>query len=135
MSNLCYNKPSCIIICLSYLSIRKKAVAIFLINCGADVTTQARNGCTAFDMASLIGKFVNCLTKCFVHYRTFLLWDKMDTKCYLFYRNWTYLRELPNSKPYLFVQVCLEVLLQWTSSTSAGCTELKCKYSSSKIAT
>ncbi|XP_060596303.1 ankyrin repeat and SAM domain-containing protein 6-like, partial [Ruditapes philippinarum] len=32
----------------------KKSVAIFLINVGADVTTQAKNGCTAFDMASLI---------------------------------------------------------------------------------
>ncbi|KAL3858771.1 hypothetical protein ACJMK2_009024 [Sinanodonta woodiana] len=32
----------------------KKAVAVFLINVGADVTIQARNGCTAFDMASLI---------------------------------------------------------------------------------
>ncbi|KAL4234976.1 Ankyrin repeat and SAM domain-containing protein 6 [Mactra antiquata] len=32
----------------------KKAVAMFLINVGADVTTQAKNGCTAFDMASLI---------------------------------------------------------------------------------
>lgn len=34
---------------------RKKAVAIFLINAGAEVSTQAKNGCTAFDMASLIG--------------------------------------------------------------------------------
>ncbi|WAR13333.1 ANKS6-like protein [Mya arenaria] len=32
----------------------KKSVAIFLINVGADVSTQAKNGCTAFDMASLI---------------------------------------------------------------------------------
>lgn len=32
----------------------KKSVAIFLINVGADVTMQAKNGCTAFDMASLI---------------------------------------------------------------------------------
>ncbi|XP_052232816.1 ankyrin repeat and SAM domain-containing protein 6-like [Dreissena polymorpha] len=32
----------------------KKSVAIFLINVCADVTIQAKNGCTAFDMASLI---------------------------------------------------------------------------------
>lgn len=31
-------------------------MAIFLINAGAEVSTQAKNGCTAFDMASLIGK-------------------------------------------------------------------------------
>ena len=29
---------------------------MFLINIGADVSTQAKNGCTAFDMASLIGR-------------------------------------------------------------------------------
>ena len=28
---------------------------MFLINIGADVSVQAKNGCTAFDMASLIG--------------------------------------------------------------------------------
>ncbi|XP_071091432.1 ankyrin repeat and SAM domain-containing protein 6-like [Haliotis cracherodii] len=32
----------------------KKNVAMYLLNCGADVTIQAKNGCTAFDMASLI---------------------------------------------------------------------------------
>ncbi|XP_041375795.1 ankyrin repeat and SAM domain-containing protein 6-like isoform X2 [Gigantopelta aegis] len=32
----------------------KKTVAMFLLNNGADVNIQAKNGCTAFDMASLI---------------------------------------------------------------------------------
>ncbi|XP_067651536.1 ankyrin repeat and SAM domain-containing protein 6-like [Haliotis asinina] len=32
----------------------KKNVAMYLLNTGADVTIQAKNGCTAFDMASLI---------------------------------------------------------------------------------
>ncbi|KAK7497632.1 hypothetical protein BaRGS_00011027 [Batillaria attramentaria] len=32
----------------------KKQVAMFLLNAGADVSVQAKNGCTAFDMASLI---------------------------------------------------------------------------------
>ncbi|PVD20507.1 hypothetical protein C0Q70_18663 [Pomacea canaliculata] len=32
----------------------KKQVAMFLLNAGADVSIQAKNGCTAFDMASLI---------------------------------------------------------------------------------
>ncbi|GFS05851.1 ankyrin repeat and SAM domain-containing protein 6 [Elysia marginata] len=32
----------------------KKNVAMFLLSIGADVTIQAKNGCTAFDMASLI---------------------------------------------------------------------------------
>ena len=36
---------------------RKKQVAVFLLNAGADVSLQAKNGCTAFDMASLIGEF------------------------------------------------------------------------------
>lgn len=35
---------------------RKKDVAVFLIEKGADVTIQAKNGCTAFDMALIIGK-------------------------------------------------------------------------------
>ena len=38
---------------------RKKVVAKYLINAGADVQIQAKNGCTAFDMASLIGKQEN----------------------------------------------------------------------------
>lgn len=39
-------------------SFSKKQVAMFLLNAGADVSIQAKNGCTAFDMASLIGKHV-----------------------------------------------------------------------------
>ena len=31
---------------------------MFLLSIGADVTLQAKNGCTAFDMASLIGEAV-----------------------------------------------------------------------------
>ena len=31
-------------------------MAVFLLNVGADVSLQAKNGCTAFDMASLIGE-------------------------------------------------------------------------------
>lgn len=38
---------------------RKKQVAKFLINNGADVTLSAKNGITAFDMASFIGKSNN----------------------------------------------------------------------------
>ena len=34
---------------------RRRPVALYLIEMGADVTIQAKNGCTAFDMASLIG--------------------------------------------------------------------------------
>ena len=43
---------------------RKKQVAKFLINNGADVTLSAKNGITAFDMASFIGKCmsVKCMT-------------------------------------------------------------------------
>lgn len=37
---------------------RKKTVAKYLISAGADVMIQAKNGCTAFDMASLIGPFL-----------------------------------------------------------------------------
>ncbi|KAJ8302584.1 hypothetical protein KUTeg_018980 [Tegillarca granosa] len=33
---------------------RKKDVALYLLKCDADVNIQAKNGCTAFDMASLI---------------------------------------------------------------------------------
>ena len=40
-----------------FVFFRKKNVAMFLINIGADVTVQAKNGCTAFDMASLIGNY------------------------------------------------------------------------------
>lgn len=36
--------------------VSKKAVAVYLVNAGADVTVQANNGCTAFEMASLIGR-------------------------------------------------------------------------------
>ena len=36
---------------------RKKSVAKYLINAGAEVLIPANNGCTAFDMASLIGNF------------------------------------------------------------------------------
>ena len=36
---------------------------MFLINIGADVSTQAKNGCTAFDMASLIGRTKKSKTK------------------------------------------------------------------------
>ena len=35
---------------------------MFLINIGADVSVQAKNGCTAFDMASLIGMSTPCVT-------------------------------------------------------------------------
>ena len=42
---------------LCCVSCRKKQVAVFLLNVGADVSVQAKNGCTAFDMASLIGEF------------------------------------------------------------------------------
>jgi len=34
----------------------KKTVAKYLISVGADVTVIAKTGCTAFDMATLIGK-------------------------------------------------------------------------------
>ena len=40
-----------------YFIFRKKSVAKYLINAGADVLIPANNGCTAFDMASLIGNF------------------------------------------------------------------------------
>ena len=43
------------------LFFRKKAVAKFLINAGADVLIPAKNGCTAFDMASLIGRLLDFL--------------------------------------------------------------------------
>lgn len=33
-------------------------MALYLIEKGADVTIQAKNGCTAFDMASLIGLLI-----------------------------------------------------------------------------
>jgi len=46
--------------CESFFS-RKKAVAKFLINAGADVLIPAKNGCTAFDMASLIGRLLDFL--------------------------------------------------------------------------
>ena len=35
-------------------------MAVFLLNAGADVSLQAKNGCTAFDMASLIGELDFC---------------------------------------------------------------------------
>ena len=38
----------------------KKAVAKFLINAGANVLLPAKNGCTAFDLATLIGKARSC---------------------------------------------------------------------------
>ena len=47
---------------LEFLYFRKKSVAMFLINIGADVSVQAKNGCTAFDMASLIGMSTPCVT-------------------------------------------------------------------------
>lgn len=40
---------------------RKKNVAKFLINAGADVLIPAKNGCTAFDMASLIGMMASLI--------------------------------------------------------------------------
>jgi len=39
--------------CIYYF--RKKQVAKFLIGSGADVSLEAKNGITAFDMASFIG--------------------------------------------------------------------------------
>lgn len=38
-----------------FIFFRKKQVAMYLLSVGANVTIQAKNGCTAFDMASLIG--------------------------------------------------------------------------------
>ena len=39
----------------------KKAVAKYLINAGANVLIPAKNGCTAFDLATLIGECENKL--------------------------------------------------------------------------
>ena len=44
----------------------KKAVAKFLINAGANVLLPAKNGCTAFDLATLIGQFM-------MIYKTFIV--------------------------------------------------------------
>jgi hypothetical protein len=38
------------------LDCSKKAIAKYLISAGADVTIVEKTGCTAFDMASLLGE-------------------------------------------------------------------------------
>jgi hypothetical protein len=38
------------------LDCSKKAIAKYLISAGADVTVVEKTGCTAFDMASLLGE-------------------------------------------------------------------------------
>ena len=54
----CFNK---LVMIVNHFFFRKKAVAKFLINAGADVLIPAKNGCTAFDMASLIGRLLDFL--------------------------------------------------------------------------
>jgi hypothetical protein len=43
-------------ILLSYYFARHKQVVKLLLDCSANVNIQADDGCTAFDMASIIGK-------------------------------------------------------------------------------
>ena len=47
----------------------KKVVAKYLINAGANVLIPAKNGCTAFDLASLIGTYVYvyCAVYMYIH--------------------------------------------------------------------